>query len=262
MPPGMLARADHDQTSIFLPENMLREGRRQRNLPAGEVPAACLLDPDGDIVRHLIAEGRARRSPSWACYHTELWETDFDGMQLGIVGCAVGAPFAVLVAEQLFASGCGVLVSVTSAGKIDPDDDLPEMILIDRALRGEGTSLAYVPSAPAIDADRCHVAAVRRGLDAAGFCVGQGTSWTTDAPFRETGAAIAVAQAAGAIVVEMEAAALYAFGQARNQPVMCFAHVTNTMAVSHGDFEKGPHNGAAQALAVTVASARGLTGQV
>jgi hypothetical protein len=32
------------------------------------------------------------------------------GLDLGLVGCAVGAPFAVLVAEQLFASGCRLLI--------------------------------------------------------------------------------------------------------------------------------------------------------
>ena len=253
----MLARADHDQPSVFLPGNLLREARRQRNLAPGDVPSVCLLDPDGDIVRHLRQGDRATRSATWACYHTDLWVTELDGMEIGIVGCAVGAPFAVLVAEELFASGCRFLVSITSAGKISPDQDLPEVILIDRALRGEGTSLAYVRQATAIDADRCLIAAVRDGLDGSGIAVGQGTAWTTDAPFRETELAIAAARRAGAIVVEMEAAALYAFGAARNQPVACFAQATNTMAIDHGDFEKGPHNGAERALAVAVAAARG-----
>jgi hypothetical protein len=57
----------------------------------------------------------------WACYHTELLAFDLAGIgEAGIVGCAVGAPFAVLVAEQLFASGSRLPVSVTSAGQITP----------------------------------------------------------------------------------------------------------------------------------------------
>jgi len=51
---------------------------------------------------------------------------DLDGLgELGIVGWAVGAPFAVLVAEQLFASGCRLLISVTSAGQITPIGPTP-----------------------------------------------------------------------------------------------------------------------------------------
>ena len=53
---------------------------------------------------------------------------------------AVGAPFAVLVAEQLFASGCRLLISVTSAGQIVSTAPPPYFVLIDRALRDEGTS--------------------------------------------------------------------------------------------------------------------------
>lgn len=51
-------------------------------------------------------------------------------------------------------------------------------------------------------------------------------------PYRETEAAIAAAQDHGALAVEMEAAALYAFGAAAGRSVVCFAHVTNSMAQS------------------------------
>jgi hypothetical protein len=114
-------RGDHDEPSLFQPAGLLREARRQRSLDAGTIPAVCLLDPDGDVVRYLRRSGRGARSPVWACYHTELWETEGDGLQFGVVGCAVGAPFAVLVAEQLFASGCELLISLTSAGLVGDD---------------------------------------------------------------------------------------------------------------------------------------------
>ncbi len=250
-------RADYDEPSVFLPENMLREARRQRRLATAKVPEICLLDPDGDIVRHLVREARAERSASWACYHTELWETDCDNVRIGIVGCAVGAPFAVLVAEELFASGCELIVSMTSAGQIAPDLELPCVILIDRALRGEGTSHAYMPPALAVDADPDLITAVNACLEGVAVRTLRGTTWTTDAPFRETRTALAAARAAGALAAEMEAAALYALAAARGLPVVCFAHVTNTMAVAEGDFEKGPSDGAEQALAVVTAAARG-----
>ncbi len=76
----LLLRDDHGEPSVFVPENLLREARRQRDLPAGAVPRVCLLDPDGDIVRHLEQTGRASRSPSWACYHTALVETETGGI--------------------------------------------------------------------------------------------------------------------------------------------------------------------------------------
>ena len=123
--PPSLVRTDHAEDSVFQPESLLREARRQRGRVAEPVPHVCLLDPDGDVVRYLQQVGRGRRSESWACYHTDLWETEVEGIPIGIVGNAVGAPFAVLVAEELFASGCGLVVSVTSAGQLDPAMTLP-----------------------------------------------------------------------------------------------------------------------------------------
>jgi len=99
--PEVSAGKAYDETSVFIPENLLREARRQRGLGDQPVPDVCVLDPDGDIVRQLRARGQATRHDDWACYHTDLWLTAVDGRQIGIVACAVGAPFAVLVAEEL-----------------------------------------------------------------------------------------------------------------------------------------------------------------
>jgi hypothetical protein len=101
----LLHAKGYEQPSIFEPANLLREGRRQRGRPDLDVPAVCLLDPDGDIVRYLSATGRAHEHPGWASYHTTLRVFDLDGTEVGVIGCAVGAPFAVLVAEQLAVSG-------------------------------------------------------------------------------------------------------------------------------------------------------------
>ena len=125
----------------------MREARRQRTLPELPVPAMCLLDPDGDIVRYVKNSGSARRHEGWACYHTEMWVVDVDGLEIGVVGMAVGASFAVLVAEQLAVSGARITISVTSGGRISESLELPCFVLIDRALRDEGTSAHYQPPA-------------------------------------------------------------------------------------------------------------------
>lgn len=250
--PPILQHKYHGAPAVFLPENLLREARRQRRLPHDPVPEVCILDPDGDIVRALRADGRGRPFPGWACYHTEMITFELAGQSVGIVGCAVGASFAVLVAEQMFASGCRLLVSITSAGRIAPD--LPDeafFVLIDKALRDEGTSYHYLPP----DDRFAHVepalaARAWRGMEESGLTALRGAVWTTDAPFRETAQAINAAAQDGVLAVEMEAAALYAFAQARQVPVLCLAHVTNHMAQIEGDFEKGEADGSKDALCV------------
>src|SRR5215468_3599163 len=115
MPP-ILSNKDTSAPSVFRPEALLREARRQKGLPAVDVPAVCILDPDGDIVRRLRRDGRAKAFEAWPCYHTALDTFDLAGETAGIVGCAVGASFAVLIAEELFVCGCKLLISLTSAG--------------------------------------------------------------------------------------------------------------------------------------------------
>jgi uridine phosphorylase len=250
--PLLRAKA-YQQPSVFEPANLLREGRRQRDRPDVAVPAVCLLDPDGDIVRHLTATGRAREHPGWACYHTTLWVFDLDGTEVGVIGCAVGASFAVLVAEQLTVSGCELLISVTSSGSITPVADPPYFVIIDRALRDEGTSHHYLAPGQWADAPGQLLVGLDGGLTGLTQAVVTGATWTTDAPYRETAEAIAHAESLGIVAVEMEAAALYAFAVARHHDVICVAHVTNTMATSGDDFEKGEADGAHAALEVVAA---------
>jgi uridine phosphorylase len=213
-----------------------------------------VLDPDGDMVRQLTRDTHAHRDPAWACYHTDLYRVPGE-VELGIIGCAVGAPFAVLIAEELFASGCGLLISMTSAGQLVQMMSPPYFVLIDKALRDEGTSYHYLPPAEFSHADPLLVERVAKAFDERGLVVERGATWTTDAPFRETEEAISAMRNKGLLAVEMEAAALYAFAIARSRPVLCFAHVTNQMAVLEGDFEKGEANGSIDALAVIYAAA-------
>jgi uridine phosphorylase/SAM-dependent methyltransferase len=245
----------YDEASVFQVESLLREGRRQRELPDVPVPEVCVLDPDGDVVRHLSVAGQASRHPGWACYHSELWVTERKDRLVGIVPCVVGAPYAVLVAEELHASGCRLIVSVTSAGRIQPLGTPPYFVLIERAWRDEGTSVHYLaPSEWAYL--RPELGSILIGaFDGVAEPVRSGASWTTDAPFRETPSAIAAAERAGIHAVEMEAAGLYAYATARQRDVVCVAHVTNTMAVAGDDFEKGADSGTQRILALVDAIA-------
>jgi len=257
----LLRARDYDAPSVFLPENLVREGRRQLGKEDGSIPEICFLDPDGDIVRYLRQTGLGKVSESWACYHTELLEFEWEGVPLGVVGFAVGAPFAVLVAEQLFASGCGLLISMTSSGQIVAAGPTPYFVLIGRALRDEGTSYHYVAPDDYADANPDLLSLMEGAFEGLPEPVYSGTAWTTDAPFRETEAAINAARNANILAVEMEAAALYAFAKARNKPVLCFAHVTNQMAIKEGDFEKGEAGGSLDALAIIAETARRWKGQ-
>lgn len=245
-----LSEHDHESPPVFLPHNMLEAARIQKRLPPLKVPEGCLPDFDGELLDHLLATGRAVLEPAWPCFHTRLYCWRINGTEYGVVGGTVGAPFALLVAEELFALGCEALVTISSAGLIAENLQPPLFLLIDRALRDEGTSYHYLPPERFALASPPLVDAVAQKLSDVALPFSRGSSWTTDAPFRETAKLIEARREEGIIAVEMEAAALLAMAEALDKQVICLAHITNAMATRADDFEKGGDDGNEAALKV------------
>lgn len=156
-----------------------------------------------------------------------------------------------------------LVLSVTSAGQLDPALAGPRFVAIEWALRGERTSHCSLPPEESVDAPAGLAERAMAALRGAGEPVVEGTDWTTDAPFRETCTALAAARAARAVAVEMEAAGLYAVAEATGSPVLCVAQVTNQLARVDGDVEKGPESGVIDAVRIltTIAGAFGGPGR-
>ncbi len=246
----ILSHKYYEKPSVFQPENLLREARRQKEITELVIPEICILDPDGDIEEFVIERYQAKLNDAWACYHTKLFEFEYEGQKIGIIGRAVGASFAVLLAEQLFASGCKLLLSITSSGQLIQPMEPPYFILIEKSVRDEGTSYHYLAPSQFSFLNSDLKEKLHNAINDPNIKIFNGSTWTTDAPYRETAEAIEYYKSIGIHAVEMEASALYAFAEARNRNVICFAHVTNQMASVEGDFEKGEHNGSKEALRV------------
>ncbi|MDX2149251.1 MAG: nucleoside phosphorylase [Bryobacteraceae bacterium] len=226
--------------TAFKPEDLLASVREVRNLPRTDVPEVCLLEFDGDLTDWLAATGRSRVCDAWACFHTRMHLFDADGFEAGMVDRTIGGPYAVLVAEQLLASGARVILGLTSAGRIAPDLRLPAVVVAQSALRDEGTSHHYLPPADVVETDESLVRALYSELQGMEADTRIGIVWTTDAPYRETLEQIEGYRAQGVLAVEMQAASLYAFAQARGVACGVVAHVSN--AVDHrgdGQFDRG-----------------------
>jgi uridine phosphorylase len=82
-------------------------------------------------------------------------------------------------------------------------------------VRDEGVSYHYLPPAREAAADPAGVAALESVLRRRGLHYAVGKTWTTDAPYRETRAKMALRRSEGCIVVEMEAASFIAAAQFR-----------------------------------------------
>jgi len=244
---------DPSEPSVFTPEALMESVRGLRNIPAESVPKICVLEFDGDLTDWLVRERLALPFPAWPCFHTSMYRAECDGIGIGIVARTIGGPYAVLVAEQLAAAGAQLIVGLTSAGRVSADLPLPCLVVASSAIRDEGASCHYLPPGLSVDCRPEVVEELRKELSAAGLAVRVGPVWTTDAPYRETASDLRRWAEEGVLAVEMQAASLFAFGQARKIRVGAVAMVSNAVDHDGGQFDTG---GEAQGWFVLQAIAR------
>lgn len=138
-----------------------------------------------------------------------------DGVPVAIARISVGAPAAALVLEGAIARGVRHVVVVGSAGSLQRSISLGSTVIVEGAEREDGTSHHYLPAGEVVRADPELTARLENALMARGASPVRGRSWTIDAPYRETVGAIARHRDAGVLVVEMEAAAIFAVATVR-----------------------------------------------
>ena len=214
--------------------------RAERGLAPEAVPPLCVLDFDGDLSDYLAAQSISSPWSSWACFHTSMRAVTIDGLTCGIVPRTIGGPYAVLVAEQLWAAGAQMIVGITSAGRVSPNLPLPSIVVIDDAVRDEGTSLHYLSPSPFVLTPTPGVMdPLLRELSAVSSHVSRGRVWTTDAPYRETTEQLRFWAGQHVLAVEMQSASLFAFARIRRAQVAMVALVSNSVDHVDADFDTG-----------------------
>jgi len=141
--------------------------------------------------------------------------------KVGIMtGFGGGSPMTVELAEEFAAMGVKCMILMTWGGLLQPDSQAGDIVVIDRAIRDEGTSYHYLPPAKYVDANAELANQLVAEIRASGGTCTRGTTWTTDAPFRETVEEIKQYKTEGVKTVEMESAGLFTVGQVRDIPTV------------------------------------------
>ena len=128
------------------------------------------------------------------------------------VSCVTGAgaPNSALYVEELAAAGARRFVIVGMAGSLQRALRVGSMVVCTKALRDEGTSHHYARSGAFAYPTPQLVSALGRTLERHHVSHVDGSSWTTDALYRETVAEVRRYRKRGILTVEMEAAAVFA----------------------------------------------------
>jgi uridine phosphorylase len=196
---------DLESPTLFTAAHQLERFRGPVPLP--ELEGAILLHQAGS----LPAISRKHRLSRARGFPKELYLLKNRGRKIGVVtNFGVGAPAAAVVIEELAVLGIKKLITLGIAGGLLEDIQAGDLVICERAIREEGTSYHYLaPSKYTFSSSKLSQDFVQV-LNNMGHKHIMGTSWTTDAPYRETRRKVEYYRQDGVATVEMEAAAVFA----------------------------------------------------
>lgn len=225
-----LHKAKYDEASLFAPEQFLGYIRSKGALPAGEkAPKGAILSYQKSLFDFATSRHKVRFAEGY--FRSHLAYLEDEGGDIAIVGrFGVGGPAAAVMLEELIAFGCRSFVSMGTAGSLVPGLYPGSLVLCDGALRDEGLSYHYLPEGSPARPDAALTRALGDELTRAGLTYRTGPAWTTDAIYRETRAEMAARVADGALVVEMEAAALFAVAEYRGVALASCFTISDSLA--------------------------------
>lgn len=232
MPPASYPNfaGKHAEEALFTPADFVAYLRRTGALEDYEPPAGVVLCYQRSLYQHVLRSEGLRAPERRGALHRMLLLPSTAG-RVGLLGqFGIGAPAAAAAVEDLAAMGTPDFVSVGTAGSLQRDLHVGDLVLCEAAIRDEGVSHHYLPPAKLAAADPAMTSALRGALDRARVPVRPGTSWTIDTPYRETVAEARHYQAEGVLCVEMEAAALFAVAEVRGLRVASAFAISDSLA--------------------------------
>lgn len=182
-----------------------------------DVSEHCVISFFRETNQKIVREMDAKIAISnrWEDGEHNIYEIDHKGKRLAFFQPGVGAAIGAGLLEEAIAFGCKKFIVCGGCGVLKRDLFVGKLIVVDSAVRDEGTSYHYLPPAREVQTDPKIVGVIEESLSNKGIPFITGKTWTTDAPYRETQAIIQVREAEGCFTVEMEAAAFLAVAQYR-----------------------------------------------
>jgi uridine phosphorylase len=144
-----------------------------------------------------------------------IYEIKVNDKRLAVTHPGLGAPFAAAMLEELIALGCRKFIACGGAGVLQKYIARGMLVIVNSAIRDEGTSYHYLPPSREVKANPKVVKVIETVLRKHKMEYLIGKTWTTDGFYRETQEKIALRKLEGCLTVEMEASALLAVSQFR-----------------------------------------------
>ncbi|WP_206663585.1 nucleoside phosphorylase [Sporolactobacillus shoreae] len=144
-----------------------------------------------------------------------------------IARAELGATNCIGALEELMANGVKKVILFGSCGVLDKSIPAHQVIVPTSAIRDEGTSYHYAPSADEIEINPQSIKKLIRVFDQANVDYMTAKTWTTDGFFRETPNKTKHRLEMGCQVVDMECSAVAAWAQYRHTETYHFFYTAD-----------------------------------
>ncbi len=208
-----LCEFDPDPSAMYEPSSHFGADWLERpSVPA--VAVACFF---GDVVERLGRELGAEVVTHLVAEHGRhaVYAIEHGGLRLAFYQAGLGAPLSATFLEEMIDYGCRTVVACGGCGALDESLVLGHVIVVQEALRDEGTSYHYLAPSRTVEAEPEVVRTIEAVLARAEVPALRGKVWSTDGLYRETRAKVRARREEGCLGVEMEAAALLAVARFR-----------------------------------------------
>ena len=221
-------KGKHAEQSMIEPADFVSYAKKTGRCPAGRPPEGIILCYSNSLMKQVLQTHKTKELEGFGSKLYLLPETK---NKIGIAGnFGIGAPVACVVLEELIAWGVKRFVTIGTAGTIQKNLDVGDIIVCNRAIRDEGTSHHYLKHTKYAQASKEMTSKIEMALKKLGQKYIIGTSWTIDAPYRETVKEARQYQKEGVATVEMEASALFAVAQYRKVPIGAIFTISDSLA--------------------------------
>ncbi|MBA2505521.1 MAG: purine-nucleoside phosphorylase [Thermoleophilaceae bacterium] len=192
--------------------------------PAAELAPRVLLP--GDPHRSLAVAQDLLEAPRMFNHHRGLWGYTgiaADGLPMSVQATGMGGPSAAIVAEELVDLGAEVLVRIGTCGALDSSLRVGDVVAVTEAIATDGTSRALgAGERIAPDPDLAAALAESAGQTA--------TAMSVDLFYGERPEPKGGRPLNDSLVVEMEAAAVFAVASKRGVRAGCLLGVSDQLA--------------------------------
>jgi nucleoside phosphorylase len=129
--------------AVIEPARVIQERKEIGLHPSGPVPAGAIMCYDTAFWQWVCAGSGNVECDGWLKGAYLVPHRDAQVLVLKVPG--FGAPTAVMTLEELIAFGINRFVNLGTAGGLQAELSVGDLVICDRAIRDEGTSHHYVP---------------------------------------------------------------------------------------------------------------------